>query len=216
MNHKSVKGVGINDADYRLNIWEHLGRENGKQRQKLIWRCPFYSVWMSMLDRCYSEKTLAKYPSYQDVYVCDEWLTFSNFKAWMERQDWEGKQLDKDVLIPRNNVYSAETCVFISELTNKFIEEGKPNGNNLPMGVSMVTQKKRIAYHAYCQQLGGEKRKYLGYYETVHDAHKAWLTEKRRLAKIVAEMQSDLRVVEAIIDRYNDLEKWSDRTIASS
>lgn len=216
MKERLVKGVGINDADYRLNIWEHLGRENGKQKQKLIWRCPFYSVWMSMLDRCYSEKSLQKFPSYEDVYVCEDWLRFSNFKAWMEVQDWKDKQLDKDILFPRNKVYSPKTCVFVSELTNKFVEEGRPNGNGLPMGVSVVKKKTKTIFHSYCQQLGEDKRKHLGHYATVEQAHLAWLKEKRRLSKIVAEMQEDNRVAQAIIDRYENLHEWSDRTFDMS
>lgn len=30
--------------------------------------------------------------------MADEWNTFSNFKNWMEKQNWEDKQLDKDII----------------------------------------------------------------------------------------------------------------------
>lgn len=209
-----VKGVGINDADYRLNVWENLGRgADGKQVQKLVWRCPYYIKWMSLLDRCYSEKSLIKFPTYNDAVVCEDWLTFSNFKAWMETQDHEGKQLDKDILLPRNKLYSPETCVFVSELTNKFIEEGKPNVSGYPLGVSAIKGSGGIIYRSYCQQLGRSPRKNLGYFNSVEEAHFVWLTEKRKLATIVAEMQADERVAKALVDRYDNLSKWSDRTL---
>ena len=106
-----VYGVGINDADYVVQKWETIGYVNGKQKQKLIWICPYYSAWKSMLKRCYSSKYQDKRPTYKGCSVSDEWLTFSVFKVWMEKQDWEGKQLDKDLLFEGNKIYSADTCV---------------------------------------------------------------------------------------------------------
>ncbi len=104
-----VCGIGINDADYKV-----LPRVNGKQ---LI--CPYYQRWVSMIKRCYSEKTQERQPTYKGCTVCDEWLTFSNFKVWMEKQDWRGKQLDKDVIMSGNKVYSPDYCSFITQKENK-------------------------------------------------------------------------------------------------
>ena len=76
-----------------------------------------------MLQRCYSESHLVRQPTYKGCSVCEEWLTFSNFKSWMEQQDWEGKQLDKDLLVYKNKIYSPETCVFVSSVINSFFVE---------------------------------------------------------------------------------------------
>ena len=38
-----------------------------------------YSTWKSMLTRCYDEKYHIKKPTYENCYVCDEWLNFQNF-----------------------------------------------------------------------------------------------------------------------------------------
>lgn len=79
---------------------------------------PFYTRWMSMLQRCYDAGALSRDPAYAGVTVCEEWLIFSNFKAWMETKDWEGKCLDKD--LKGGDVYSPETCLFISGDLNRY------------------------------------------------------------------------------------------------
>ena len=76
MKNKLVYGVGINDVNYVIRIVEQLPKTNGKRKEKLIWKCPFYSRWASMLERCYSKSLLEKYPSYIGCSVCEEWLIF--------------------------------------------------------------------------------------------------------------------------------------------
>lgn len=100
-----VYGKGIYDGGYNVR----------KAGEKM---CPFYMRWMSMLQRCYDEGALSRDPSYQGVTVCDQWLTFSAFKSWMETKDWQGKCLDKD--LKGGMVYSPETCLFISQDLNRY------------------------------------------------------------------------------------------------
>lgn len=52
------------------------------------------------------------------VTICDEWLTFSNFRAWVIQQDWVGKCLDKD--LKRGKQYNPENCCFISTELNMY------------------------------------------------------------------------------------------------
>lgn len=133
---KLVCGVGINDADYVVQRKETIGYVNGKHKQKLVWTCPYYRVWTNMLVRCYSTKKQEKYPTYKGCTVSDEWLTFSVFKSWMEKQDWDGKQLDKDLLFEGNKVYSAETCVFVTKEVNMFTTERCAARGEWPIGVN--------------------------------------------------------------------------------
>jgi hypothetical protein len=81
-------------------------------------KSPFYIRWMSMIQRCYDKGSLERDPSYIGVSVCEEWLTFSNFRDWMETKDWEGKCLDKD--LKGGSEYSPDTCVFISGDLNRY------------------------------------------------------------------------------------------------
>lgn len=113
---KLVYGVDINDADYKVrdNKWI-----NGKS--VYVDKCKIYSFWASMLGRCYSEKFKDKQPTYHGCHVAKEWHLFSNFKAWMAAQDWQGNELDKD-LLGNGKIYSPDTCCFISKSLNNFIK----------------------------------------------------------------------------------------------
>ena len=99
-----VYGVGINDADYQVS--------NGN------WRCPFYKTWKNMLARCYSPAFQRNQPLYIGCSVDERWHRFSHFRAWMEGQEWEGNDLDKDLKVHNNKVYGPDTCQFLSRKDN--------------------------------------------------------------------------------------------------
>ena len=134
----------------------------------------FYRYWNNMIRRCYSELFKQKYPTYRDVTCCEEWLTFSNFKRWMEQQDWEGKQLDKDLLVYRNRVYSPETCCFVSKSLNVAITYKSHKSSSLPVGVYWNKKDKRFQ-----AQMGTDvQARYLGQYLTQQEAHRCWQKAK--------------------------------------
>lgn len=158
----------------------------------------FYKTWKSMLARCYSQTFRKNNPSYVGCSVFEEWLTFSNFKAWMQSQDWEGKQLDKDLLVPGNRVYSPETCIFISQQLNKFLNDcGSARGEYL-IGVTFDKSKKK--FKAQCGFKG--KQIHLGYFDQQDKANEIWLNTKRELAHIFAEEEKDSRISKALKERY--------------
>jgi hypothetical protein len=191
--NKKVFNIGINDADYDTSRSEKVGMV-----WKQVWRCPYFERWYSILRRCYSEKYQNKQPTYKDCSVCEEWLTFSNFKAWMEQQDWEGKHLDKDLLVEGNKVYSPETCVFIDRVVNTFMTERSNHRGNYPIGVTLFNGK----FVAQCSNPLTGKRGYIGIYTSVDTAHKAYCIKKFEYAKILAGIQKDTRVATALVDRY--------------
>lgn len=164
-----VYGVAINDADYAVRITH---QENGKAIQD--WICPFYKTWFSMLTRCYSESYKKNYANNYECTISKEWLKFSNFKSWMESQDWVGKQLDKDILIPFNKEYSPTRCVFVSQELNKFFNLHKNRKSKTMIG---VTKNCRGSRYTSCISIKG-KTKSLGGFPTEIDAHMAWISEK--------------------------------------
>ncbi len=195
--NKLVYGVGINDADYNINEYVTI---DGKR--KIAWRCPFYRTWADMLKRCYSDKYQSKYPTYKGCSACDEWLIFSQFKAWMETQDWEGKHLDKDLLTEGNKLYSPNTCVFVTQTVNLFTND---NGNARGIFMIGVCWNKRDGnFQSQCSNPFTHKREYLGHFTDELEAHLAWKSRKHELACLLADSEycTDPRLAEALRKRY--------------
>ena len=197
---KLVYGVGINDADYVVEKKETI-EENGKRKQRLVWRCPFYQTWKSMLERCYSAKYQKRQPTYKGCSVSEEWKTFSNFRAWMETQDWEGKQLDKDLLFEGNKVYSANTCAFVTRMVNMFTTDSGATRGEWMIGI--YWNKVASKFQSQCRNPFTKKRERLGLFTSEQEAHNAWAKRKLELAHELAAIQTDPRVAKALIDRYS-------------
>ena len=135
-------GVGVDDASYRVNPVI-----NGKYQM-----CPYYRKWTSMINRCYSAISHARNPTYKGCIVSDEWLVFSVFKAWMEKQDWQGNDLDKDILFYGNKLYSSSTCLFVDPKINRLIETNNAKRGKYPIGVCFSERDNRFI--AQCSVLG--------------------------------------------------------------
>ena len=197
MSRKLIYGVGINDADYDVHECANV---SGKWKN--IWRCPFYKTWTNMLYRCYSEKAQSKHPTYKSCRVCDEWLVFSNFKAWMETQDWEGKHLDKDVLKGGNKTYCPEWCIFVDRNINNFVTDRGNYRGEYMIGVSW--HKSGCKFVSQCRNPFTHKNEYLGYFTNELEAHLAWKSRKHELACLLADSEycTDPRLAEALRTRY--------------
>jgi len=183
-----VCGVGLNDADYEC--------------AKI--KCKFYIKWKSMLERVYVERCLQKRPGYRKAKVCQEWLTFSNFRKWMVEQDYTGKHLDKD-LIGDGTIYSPSHCIFVDPSVNAFINEHSMANGEWPVGVSKRERSKVKKFEAHCNEFTvglKTRKKFLGSFLTPEEAHQAWKTEKHKQAQILASMQTDERVINALLTRY--------------
>lgn len=198
---KLVYGVGINDADYVTKKFETIGYVDGKRKKKQVWVCPYYQTWKNMLERCYSAKRQESCPTYKGCTVSEEWLTFSSFKAWMEKQVWEGRELDKDLLIEGNKTYSENTCVFVTSMVNTFTNDRWAARGEWLIGVAWC--KKTSKFRAKCSNSFTKKHESLGHFDSEQQAHAAWLNRKLELAHELAAIQTDTRVAKALIDRYS-------------
>lgn len=198
---KLVCGVGVNDADYVVVKWEEIGHIDGKRKQKQVWVCLYYRTWADMLKRCYSAKFQDKQPTYKGCTVSEDWLTFTSFKNWMMTQDWEGNQLDKDLLFEGNKVYGPETCVFVTQMVNTFVSDSGAARGKWQIGVCWNQEKGK--FQSQCSNPFTKKQEYLGLFTSEQEAHQAWLKRKLELAYELAAIQTDPRVSEALINRYS-------------
>jgi len=163
---RRVYGVGVDDHDYQIR------KQSGG---KIVWTCPYYQTWVNMLSRCYSRNQKKYTPSYVGCKVCEEWLTFSTFKKWMSKQNWKGKELDKD-LFGDGSVYSPATCVFITKHMN-LLASSYPRSK----GFSYVPTKGK--WRAYYNDPITRKHIYLGLYETEEKASRVAKRGKEKVYK---------------------------------
>lgn len=141
-----------------------------------------YDIWRLMLDRCYSADFHKTYPSYKDCLVCEEWLKFSNFKKWFDDNYVDGYQLDKDILVKGNKVYSPQTCCFIPQRINSLFTKKRKEIRNGIIGVTKRHNGKFLAYYTK-----NKKNICLGTYDTEEEAFMAYKEHKEKYIKQTAQ-----------------------------
>lgn len=169
----SVCGVGyIGESD------RSAGTKNKKSRS--------YLAWQNMLNRCYNEDYHKGKPTYLGCAVDPVWLNYQNFRVWFESQFGCGEvgyQLDKDILIKGNKIYSPETCCLVPSYINSVMSTCRGGRGLLPIGVTM----NRDRYGASVSKRS--KRISLGTYDTPEEAHKAYAKGKEDYIKYLVECE---------------------------
>ena len=167
-----------------------------------------YTLWKDMITRCYGGHGTQTFKVYEDVEVYEEWLNFQNFAEWCVGNSFYGKtddkgrkyQLDKDILIRGNKIYSPETCCFVPASINCILLFSKGSRGNLPVGVSYV--KKLRKYRADISRRNISDR-VLGYFNTPEEAFEVYKVTRERYIKEVAEIWKDRideRVYQALLN----------------
>lgn len=165
-----------------------------------------YTMWKRMLERC-SIDYPTKYPTYTGVTCSDNFKSYSFFYQWCQEQvgfgnkDENGSswQLDKDILIKGNKLYSENTCCFVPQSINKLTNICKSTRGDTPIGTHLV--KRTGKYSAYLQREGA--RISLGYYNTASEAFSVYKVAKEAYVKQVAEKYKnvlDERLYQALIN----------------
>lgn len=167
-----------------------------------------YRKWSSMLERCYSDKLKIKFPTYESCIVCEEWHNFQKFSGWLENQKGvglNGWELDKDILVRNNKLYSSDTCVLIPRQINNLLKDRKKI-SNLPVGVT-YTERDNL-YIARCYDAEG-KRVVLGYFRNEEAASKVYADFKKKVLLDVAKIYLNIvddRVISAL--KFYSKEGW--------
>ena len=143
-----------------------------------------YTIWAGMVQRCYRKDFHRE--DYKDCTISKDWLNFQNFAQWFYKQyipetmeDW---QLDKDILVKGNKIYSKQTCCFVPSEINYLFMRAKNKRGNLPIGVSY--NKKANNFVAQVNRKG--KSKHIGYFKTIEEAFKAYKEVKEEYIKEIA------------------------------
>ena len=148
-----------------------------------------YIKWGSMLTRCYSEK-LKERRNYIECTVCDEWHNFQNFAEWYNDHkyylpDVDILDLDKDIKIKGNKVYSPDTCILIPKRLNSIILNRHNDRGKECIGV--FYNHKTGKYISSCNMLNSNQR-YLGSFNTEKEAFDIYKKTKEHEIQLALEL----------------------------
>ena len=177
--YPSVYGVGC------LGVGEYQPKKD-----KQVYLC-----WKEVLSRLYGKTASVNNPTYKDVTVCKEWLNFQSFAKWCYSQtgfdNKDGRcrrfQLDKDILIKGNKIYSPETCCFVPQEINLVFCKSDAIRGDTPIGVTYDKSRGKYIASIFCNGT----RKHLGRHTTPEIAFLAYKQAKEAYVKEVAERWKD-------------------------
>ena len=185
----SVFGVGITGTKYPVSNGGVLTKE--------------YMLWCNMLQRCYYNTSKKKNPTYKGCEVSDKFKSYEYFYEWCNKQisfGVDGFELDKDLLVKGNKVYSEDSCVFIPKDINLLLTKCVASRGEYLIGVSWSNTNK--AFVAMVRKNKG-KSEYLGHFNTEIEAFDAYKTAKENYLKEQANKykpQIDLRAYNALMN----------------
>lgn len=189
----SVHGIGVVGNKYPSRV-------NGVVTKE-------YILWQSMLQRCYSTTLKKKYPTYESCEVSENFKYYEYFYEWCHKQigfgaDGNGNsfQLDKDLLVKGNKVYSETICVFLPNEINSLLTKRTASRGEYLIGVSWSETNK--AFMARVNKNTG-KSKHLGYYNTELEAFNAYKQAKESFIKEQANKwkgKIDIRAYNALMN----------------
>ena len=194
----SVYGIGVVGNKYSSRV-------NSVQTKE-------YVLWHNMLHRCYSDNSKKKRPTYEGCKVSENFKSYEYFYEWCHNQigfgnDGNGNpfQLDKDLLIKGNKVYSESTCVFIpAEVNTLLVKSDKIRGKH---HIGVYWRNTNKAFKATVSKNKGNPE-YLGYFATEIEAFNAYKQAKEAFIKEQAEKwksQIDERAYNALMNYAVDI-----------
>lgn len=172
--HRSVYGVGY------LGVGGYKTGANGRNFK-------VSRVWNNILYRCYSEKSSETLPTYNDCAVHPDWHNFQVFAKWYEDNYVDGFELDKDLKIIGNRVYSENACTFVPAAINALLNACSKSRGDLPVG---VTAERDCKYRARINMKG--KSVSIGMFLSIEEASAAYCAAKNKYVSDMAEEYKDV------------------------
>ena len=165
----SVFGVGLLGTKYPSEV-------NGVKTKE-------YVLWADMLRRCYSESFKKQHPTYKYCKCSENFKSYEYFYDWCNKQigfGVEGFELDKDLLVKGDKVYSEDSCIFIPTEINTLLTKRTASRGKHLIGVYWCNKGK--AFRAQVSKNKG-KRERLGYFKTELEAFNAYKQAKEAFIK---------------------------------
>lgn len=171
----------LGDGKYKTRVSGVLTRE--------------FNIWKGVTRRCLLKSQKILQPTYEDVTVCDEWLNFQNFAEWCNQQNGfhsltdsgENFQLDKDILVKGNKIYSPDTCCFVPREINNLFTLRKRCRGELPLGVRKFYVKSKQGFRYTISFNIPEKTKSGKTFDTPEEAFYCYKNAKESYIKSLAE-----------------------------
>ena len=155
-------------------------------------------MYHNMYDRCYSPAYHERSPQYKDCEICPEWLDDKqSFYDWVTENFYtvgdEQIDLDKDILVKGNKIYSPDTCIFAPHSINTYFE----NLTREPVYLQKLNK--------YRMDIWIEDRNVrLGYFDSEEEAKKMYIRHKEAAILAKADLLQD-RIPRAL---YNAMVNW--------
>ena len=168
----SVYGIGILGDKYKTSYNSVVAKE--------------YKLWRGMFNRCYSENIHKLRPRYADCFTSPNFNSYTYFYEWCNEQvgfNVDGFELDKDLLVKGNKIYSEDTCVFLPKEINIVLEKSQKRRGDYPIGVGWHKATKK--FRAYINKNG--ESVHLGYFKDVESAFIVYKMAKELHIKELAE-----------------------------
>ena len=131
-----------------------------------------YKRWQHMLSRCYlpTDKEYARYGG-KGITVCPSWHNFQNFASWIIKQNKPTYyQLDKDIKVKGNLLYSPETCLLVTPQQNAEEANAKTASFVSPTGEILHTNN----LSAFAREYNLSASKLSDLSRKVRKKHKGW------------------------------------------
>ena len=150
-----------------------------------------YKLWCNMLRRCYSDDFKKKRPTYEGCEVSENFKSYEYFYEWCNKQvgfnnkDW---QMDKDLLVKGNKVYSESTCVFIPQEINSLLINCTASRGKHLIGVYWSKTANAFVSRVSRNKGGSE---HLGLFNTEIEAFNAYKQAKENYIKELANKWKD-------------------------
>lgn len=137
--------------EYTSKYYNSKGKHRTRNPPPAPTKTKACQLWENIRNRCeylpYRDEL--RFGKYLGADSCEDWKDFQVFAQWFEDVTNEGFyhkgwQLDKDLLVKGNKIYSPEFCVFLPEEINKALNIKTRCRGDYPLGISPHKTKNKL------------------------------------------------------------------------